>query len=108
MRLLVTHLTRMTYPRTAEFAHMASEDEIWSMLRPVASNDLHEIFGPELRTVGDTYAVDVGAGRASLGCLRARQPLDLYVGSAAGKPRLRLALPLAGPARELAVTDLRP
>jgi hypothetical protein len=89
------------------FERLASDDELWTALEAVAQSDLQTIFGPDLRERGQTYALGAGTGAASLGCVRAPKPLDLYFGLSRGKPRLRLAVSLDGRDRNLAVTDLR-
>lgn len=76
----------------------------WALLRESARPRLAEIFGPELRQVGVTCALDVGTGRASLGCLLPTGRPSLHL-SDQGSVRMWLsdgALEVSVP-----VTDLR-
>jgi hypothetical protein len=79
-------------------------DEYFHLLDRVAKDGLHEIFGPDLKRRKQTYAVDRGAGSASLGVLRVQQKIDLMTGRYGG---LRLKLGDGKTAMQLPVTDLR-
>jgi hypothetical protein len=69
-----------------------------------AQPSLREIFGPALGPCGRSCAVDVGAGAASLGCLRPSQPPSLYLDPTG---RLRRRVSDGELTAELPVTDLR-
>jgi hypothetical protein len=79
-------------------------DEYFHLLDRVAKEDLQEIFGPDLKRRKQTFAVDRGAGSASLGVLRVEQKIDLTSGRYGG---LRLQLGEGKTAVHLPVTDLR-
>jgi len=76
----------------------------WALLERAAQPTMRAIFGPDLHLYKRGAVVPVGAGQASLGCLRVTTRPDLVLN---GEGRLRLLL--TGPARplDLAVTDLR-
>lgn len=53
-----------------------SPADVWDRLTAISHERIVDIFGPDLRRQGDTYAVDSGRGRLSLGCLASpTQPL---------------------------------
>jgi hypothetical protein len=79
-------------------------DEYFNLLDRVAEEDLQEIFGPDLKRRKQTFAVNRGAGSASLGVLRVWQKVDLTTGRYG---RLRLKLGDSKTAMHLPVTDLR-
>jgi hypothetical protein len=79
-------------------------NEYFHLLDRVAKDDLNEIFGPELKRRKQTYAVDRGAGSASLGVLRVGEKIDLTTGR---HGELRLRLGAGKTAAHLPVTDLR-
>ncbi len=78
-------------------------DAFWTLLTQSSQDRLAAIFGPGLQRHGQTCAVDPGAGRVSLGCLRPAQT-ELYV-DLHDKVRLRLAD--GEHAVSVAVADLR-
>jgi hypothetical protein len=49
------------------------------MTERIAQHSLLAVFGVELQRQGRTYAIDVGEGHCSLGCVRARKRPDLEV-----------------------------
>jgi hypothetical protein len=57
-------------PRDAVHQRDMPPDEFWDRLTSIAATRATALFGEALRPHGRTYAVDVGRGRASLGCLR--------------------------------------
>lgn len=61
------HLFR---PEDTEFLGIASGDALWSLLSECAETRLTRLFGTGLASHGQTYAVDIGNGVSSLGCLR--------------------------------------
>lgn len=79
-------------------------DEFWDLLEAVARKNLADIFGPELELWDESGTIDVGEGRASLGCLiPAGQPW-LYTDH---RGTVRLVLDYLTPSVDLSVTDLR-
>lgn len=83
--------------------------EFWSLLDALVEPRAREIFGNELRAVGRSrHATGLGAGRASLGCLRPQRPPDLYLAiRRQGKPQIRMKLADGEIEADLGVTDLR-
>ena len=79
-------------------------DEFWEVLDRTAQGDLMEIFGPELELWDESGTVDVGEGKASLGCLRPKQQPWMYVDH---RGTVRLVLDYLMPSVDLSVTDLR-
>src|SRR5215207_4985184 len=54
-------------------------DDYWNALDGVAQENLAEIFGSALELWDESGTVDVGEGRASLGCLKPEKQPWLYV-----------------------------
>jgi hypothetical protein len=79
-------------------------DEFWEVLDRIAQEDLTDIFGPELELWDESGTVDVGEGKASLGCLRPMQQPWMYVDH---RGTVRLVLDYLMPSVDLSVTDLR-
>jgi hypothetical protein len=79
-------------------------EAFWRSLEGVARDDLSDIFGPALELWDDSGTVDVGAGDASLGCLRPEEPPWLYVDH---RGTVRLVLHYLLPSVDLSVADLR-
>lgn len=80
------------------------DDYFWDTLIDSASGTLQGIFGRELVRREKSCTVDVGKGRASLGCLAPRGRPSLYVNHRGG---VRISLPWLSPPADLSVTDLR-
>ncbi len=93
--------------RAARFVERVTDVVLWETLESVAQASLENIFGADLREQGRTYAIDLGGGHASLGCLRAEEPVRLHAERYGDRRTLRLAVQLDGRDRHLAVTDLR-
>jgi hypothetical protein len=53
--------------------------QFWDILRQTAQKSLVEIFGTEIRPLRSGCVVDVGKGKASLGCLIPALPPQVYV-----------------------------
>jgi hypothetical protein len=90
-------------PRQTRVIAAVDPDEFWRALRGVAAMHLRDLFGEDLKSQGQTYAVDIGRGSASLGCL-APARASLYVD---GRGTLRLAVDDSRMQPTLPVTDLR-
>ena len=78
--------------------------DYWEALQRVARENLEEIFGHELELWDESGTVDVGEGKASLGCLRPEEQPWLYVDH---RGTVRLVLDYLMPSVDLSVTDLR-
>jgi len=87
----------------------ASSHEFWNLLHELAKMRLREIFGSELRAVGNSrYGTDLGCGVASLGCLRPQAPPELYLASGRqGRSQVRIRLSDGEIQADVGVTDLR-
>jgi putative nucleic acid modification protein with dual OB domain len=79
-------------------------DEYWDALEAVKRASLEEIFGPALELWDESGTVDVGEGRASLGCLKPEKQPWMYVDH---RGTVRLVLDYLMPSVDLSVTDLR-
>ncbi|MDQ2805658.1 MAG: hypothetical protein M3Z04_01865 [Chloroflexota bacterium] len=77
--------------------------DFWRSLTLVSATRLRDLFGPDLRPNGHGATVDVGQGKASLGCLAGVRPV-LYIG-ADGKVRAQFRS--EGFDLDLSVTDIR-
>jgi hypothetical protein len=79
-------------------------DDYWGVLDRVARESLEEIFGSALELWDESGTVDVGEGRASLGCLKPEKQPWLYVDH---RGTVRLVLDYMMPSVDLSVNDLR-
>jgi hypothetical protein len=80
-------------------------DDYWEVLNQVAHGSLAAIFGPDLEQWEGSCTIDVGEGRASLGCLAQEEERPwLYVDH---RGAVRMVLECVTPSADLAVTDLR-
>jgi hypothetical protein len=79
-------------------------DDYWGALDGSAKESLEGIFGPELELWDESGTVDVGKGRASLGCLKPEEQPWLYMDH---RGTVRLVLDYLMPSVDLAVNDLR-
>ncbi|MBW2063284.1 MAG: hypothetical protein JRI95_17210 [Deltaproteobacteria bacterium] len=87
-------------PHTEDYLFEPSEcllkgvarETFWEVLERISKNRLKEIFGDDLRHIGQSlYGTDPGCGQASLGCLRLNRKPSLYVDTGrSGKPQVRL------------------
>jgi hypothetical protein len=83
-------------------------DQFWQLLTRVAKGKLGEIFGKDLVQRGrESYAVDVGHGTASLGCLTTHNRPHLIVQQKEGRQRIRMAFHIGDFPFNLGVTDIR-
>jgi hypothetical protein len=78
--------------------------DFWDALDGVAQESLAEIFGPALELWDESATLDVGEGRASLGCLKPEKQPWLYVDH---RGTIRMVLDYLIPSVDLSVTDLR-
>jgi hypothetical protein len=91
-------------PVTARWLSDDDPEGFWEALDGIASEDLAEIFGPELELWDESGTVEVGVGRGSLGCLKPEQQPWMYVDH---RGTVRLVLDYLMPSVDLSVTDLR-
>ena len=91
-------------PMEARWLSDENPDCFWDSLDEIAAESLEEIFGPELELWDESGTVDVGEGRASLGCLRPEKQPWMYVDH---RGTVRLVLDYLMPSVDLSVTDLR-
>jgi len=78
--------------------------DFWNTLHGVARESLAEIFGPALELWDESGTVDVGEGRASLGCLKPEKQPWLYIDH---RGTVRMVLDYLMPSVDLSVNDLR-
>ncbi len=79
-------------------------DDYWEFLTQVVQGDLASIFGPALELWDESGTVEVGEGRASLGCLAPEKQPWLYVDY---RGTVRMVLDYLMPSVDLSVNDLR-
>jgi hypothetical protein len=79
-------------------------DDFWDLLDERAKEDLEDLFGPALELWDESGTVDVGEGRASLGCLKPKKQPWLYLDH---RGAVRLVLDHLTPSVDLTVNDLR-
>jgi len=91
-------------PRHARRVGTLTPAAYWELLDEVARPDLAALFGPDLYPHRSGYAVDVGKGSASLGCLRPASPPSLSI---LDNGKVRMQIIEGGRTIRLAVTDLR-
>ena len=91
-------------PAGARWLYDDSADDYWNALEAVTRESLEEIFGPALELWDESGTVDVGEGRASLGCLKPEKQPWMYVDH---RGTVRLVLDYLMPSVDLSVTDLR-
>jgi hypothetical protein len=91
-------------PAGARWLYDDSADDYWNALEAVTRESLEEIFGPDLELWDESGTVDVGEGRASLGCLKPEKQPWMYVDH---RGTVRLVLDYLMPSVDLSVTDLR-
>jgi len=108
-----------TRPETEDYLFHRSEvqaigqmpaNEFWKLLENLAQPKLGEIFGPDLKPrTRHSYAVDVGAGIASLGCYTPPTCPRLFIQRRAplSRGRIRIAFHVGEYEFELGVTDIR-
>jgi hypothetical protein len=91
-------------PARATWLFDDSPDDYWEFLNQVACESLAEIFGPDLEQGDESCTIEVGEGRASLGCLAQEECPWLYVDH---RGTVRMVLECVTPSVDLSVTDLR-
>jgi len=91
-------------PAVARWVYDDDPDDYWDTLERVAQDSLEGIFGPSLELWDESGTVDVGEGKASLGCLKPEKQPWMYVDH---RGTVRLVLDYLIPSIDLAVTDLR-
>ncbi len=91
-------------PARARWLFDDDPDDYWDLLDGVKQESLEEIFGPELELWDESGTVDVGEGRASLGCLSPEEQPWLYVDH---RGTVRMVLDYLMPSVDLSVNDLR-
>lgn len=91
-------------PEGARRLYDEGADDYWEALERVARESLEEIFGPALELWDESGTVDVGEGKASLGCLKPEKQPWMYVDH---RGTVRLVLDYLMPSVDLSVTDLR-
>jgi hypothetical protein len=79
-------------------------NDYWDALAGMAHESLEEIFGSALELWDESGTVDVGEGRASLGCLKPEKQPWLYVDH---RGTVRMVLDYLIPSVDLSVNDLR-
>lgn len=92
------------WPDRARFVERLTSSEYLELLDQVCVDDLNDLLGPELHRQGWKYAVDAGAGSASLGCLRVQRRVTLEVNEYG---KLQIRLDDVSPQAYLSVTDIR-
>ena len=91
-------------PADTRWLYDDGADEYWDALEAVSRENLEDIFGPALELWDESGTVDVGEGRASLGCLKPEKQPWMYVDH---RGTVRLVLDYLMPSVDLSVTDLR-
>jgi hypothetical protein len=95
-------------PRNAVLVQDLLVNEFWQRLEEVAESSLEAIFGNELQSIGRTFALGQGEGRASLGELRSKGVrLELRHSDDGPKLRARFECPGLVTVPSVPVTDLR-
>ena len=82
-------------PSHARSRQSLPADKFWLLLRRLSKTGLREIFGSELKSLGQSSCgTDPGKGEASLGCFRpARTPQLCYLPKGpSGRPRVRIGI----------------
>ncbi|MDP9454738.1 MAG: hypothetical protein CYG60_14880 [Actinobacteria bacterium] len=91
-------------PAKAAWLFDDEPDDYWDLLDETSRESLGEIFGPALELWDESCTVEVGEGRASLGCLKPEKQPWLYVDH---RGTVRMILDHLTPSADLAVNDLR-
>ena len=91
-------------PANAKGTNVLSHTKFWKMLASVSQSSLAAIFGNDLKPNGNGMAVDVGSGKASLGCLLPRTRPSVEVDS---YKKVKVRLTEGNASLYLSVTDLR-
>jgi hypothetical protein len=91
-------------PARARWLFDDDPHDFWNLLDGVAQENLEDIFGSALELWDESGTVDVGEGRASLGCLKPEKQPWLY---ADHRGTVRMVLDHLTPSVDLTVNDLR-
>lgn len=91
-------------PAMARWLFDDDPGDYWDALDRVTRKSLEEIFGPALELWDESATVEVGDGRASLGCLSPEEQPWLYVDH---RGTVRMVLDYLMPSVDLSVNDLR-
>lgn len=91
-------------PARAKWLFDDDPDGYWDALNGLATESLADIFGPALELWDESGTVDVGEGRASLGCLKPEKQPWLYMDH---RGTVRMVLDYLIPSIDLVVNDLR-
>lgn len=83
---------------------IVSPERFWQLLQSTAYTSIVDIFGPAIQTFRNGCIIDVGTGKASLGCLIPANPPKLSVTRDA---RIRVDITDGTFTVNLSVTDLR-
>jgi len=96
-------------PSWVKVERTAEAHEFWNLLHEVTATRFREIFGEALKAVGHMrLGTEPGCGSASLGCLRPRDPPQLYLAAARdGKRQIRIKFTDGAMRADASVTDLR-
>ena len=97
-------------PSWAKLVERCDAETFWALLHSVSKPKLRDIFGDELKLIGQTSCgTELGKGEASLGCLRpSRRPrLRYFYDGRFGKPRIRINVDDGTFDAWVGVTDLR-
>ncbi len=91
-------------PAEAKWLFDDNPNDFWEALEGMARDSLGEIFGSALELWDESATVDVGEGRASLGCLKPEKQPWLYIDY---RGTVRMVLDYLMPSVDLTVNDLR-
>jgi hypothetical protein len=91
-------------PAHARWLFDEDPDDYWDALDGLAQESLEGIFGPDLELWDESGTVDVGEGRASLGCLKPERQPWVYVDH---RGTIRTVLDYLMPSVDMSVNDLR-
>ena len=92
------------YPPEARWREALSGSDFWKLLLDISKYRLVDIFGKDLERHGKTYAIEVGRGATSLGCLIPSKPPQVRVNS---YDKVRMLLSDGSSTVDLPVNDLR-
>jgi hypothetical protein len=91
-------------PKNIKFSHYMEGETFWEVLNEACHDDLQDIFGEDLERARRGYAINLGSGSVSLGCLLPRKQPVLEID---GWGKIRLNLSNGQDEVNLSVTDLR-
>lgn len=91
-------------PGSAKVTGALSAKQYWKLLEQTSEPSLTRIFGKDLMINGRTMALDIGRGKASLGCLAPAHQPSIGID---GWDKVRLSLREGAHSLAVAVTDVR-